>query len=96
MTADDVIKSVACAVLALLSGAVTWVVTKVIGNRESVIKLEGRVSFLERQQVTKEDVREVVEEIFAKGEVNTELKIRQAVQEEVTKAFSNRDRGIVP
>ncbi len=75
MDANDVVKGVAGFLFALLGAAVVWLVRTVTGTRENLLlselrvkSLEDKMSALEKNQMTKEDTREVVEAALSKHE----------------------------
>jgi hypothetical protein len=69
MTIDDAVKAVFGAILTGLASAVAWLIAKVLGNREAILvqqeklrTLEGVVGDLQRNQITKDSVREAIEQ----------------------------------
>lgn len=96
MTADEVIKGVVGLVLTAIGGVVSWLVKRVLDDREEIIMLKSKVEHLDKEKITQECVREVVEEALEKRDKQAEerrkewdrrqhLEIRQAVSEEIDK-----------
>lgn len=90
MTGDDILKTLFGVALAGITAIVGWLVKIVVGNRESVLVLGGKVDELTKTKVTKEDIRRIVEEVVSKWDNRNDerhvqwsktlaLEIRQAV-----------------
>lgn len=62
MTLDETLKVAAGTFAALTGAALTWLVRSVLGNRETISTFGLRIKSLEASQVSKEDVRQVVEQ----------------------------------
>lgn len=112
MTQDDAIKAIFGVVLASLTAAVGWIVNKVLKNREDNVQqaskleeLEGRLISMENKQLTKEDIREVIQgALSARDQSNLErrkewnetltLRIEKAVHEGVNQCHQNTKKEI--
>lgn len=73
MTWDDIMKAIIASVLALIVGAISWLVSSVLSVRERFLEVKGRldkaeadVASLSSRQITVENVRDVIEEALTK------------------------------
>jgi IS4 transposase len=82
--------------IAIIGGVATWLARRVIQDREELIMLKGRVENLEKDRITQECVREVIESVLEKRDKVAEerrkewdrrqsLEIKQAVHDEIEK-----------
>jgi BMFP domain-containing protein YqiC len=110
VTFDDALKAGFGVLLAGLSAAVGWLLSSVLGSREKVKTLEMRVKALEVAQLSKEDVRQVVDaalDRYAAGAASRReqwdraltAEIRQLVLESAARSLTesrNEVQKIVP
>lgn len=112
MTQDDAIKAIFGAILTTLVGAFWWVTNKVLKNREDNVQqasklgeLEGRLISMEKKQLTKEDIREVIQGALSARDLSNQerrkewdetltLRIEKAVHEGVTQCHQNTKEEI--
>lgn len=97
MTGEDAFKAVITAIIGLVSAAVSWLVKRVLDDREEIVVLKEEVKSLKKTadgQITQECVREVIEKALDKRDEQAaarriewdkrlSLEVKQAVQEEV-------------
>lgn len=107
MTQDDIIKSIFGVILTTLVAAFWWVTNKVLKNREDNVQqasklgeLEGRLTSMEKKQLTKEDIRDVIQGALSTRDANNlerrkewnetlTLRIEKAVHEGVNQCHQN-------
>lgn len=112
MTQDDIIKSIFGVILTTLVAAFWWVTNKVLKNREDNVQqasklgeLEGRLTSMEKKQLTKEDIRDVIQGALSTRDANNQerrkewnetltLRIEKAVHEGVTQCHQNTKKEI--
>lgn len=92
MTQDDIIGWVVKALLGFVMFVVTgltgWVLKRSLADRERLIKLEeghkaleGKVGKIDKDSLTSDDVRGLLDEAFDKQEKTISLQISQAISE---------------
>ncbi len=69
MSGDEILKVVFGVILTAIVAAVGWLVNKVLTNREGVKVLEVKVEGLEKEQLTQECVRIVIDESLKKRDL---------------------------